>query len=235
MPSGIGLPPPYGDVVAGERSLARWVAAVLVAFIGVFLVAGCASSQGGGNNSLGATALQNLSPFEKGVLADKHVTEAELDQSMRVYTECLTAAGLKYQIQPGQAGMGSVWVIQTGKPGPDSDAAMERCTDEVNAVENVWILQNHVGAADLATMQAKFISCLRDAGLPIKDGATFLDAESAESKFMTSLPGQYDDDSPVGVTADKVDTCQQNYQKVSGAQPLPGLQEALTKLDTSGW
>lgn len=149
------------------QSTSRRFPTILIAAMTVFLAAGCATAQPDPNSHLGAEVLQNISPFEQRVLADKHVTQTELDESTHVYTECLTAAGLKYEITPGQTGTGSIWVTQTGSPRPDSDDAMQECTDQVNAVENVWILQN---------------------------------------------PGN-----------------------ASGAQPLPGLKDALDQLDTSGW
>lgn len=213
----------------------RGVAVALAIVIGVFFATGCSNTQGSGDHSLGAQALQNLSPFEMRVLKDKHVSQAEFDESMQVYTECLTAAGLKYHIQSDQAGMGAVQVTGTGAPSMGSDSAMERCVHQVDAVQEVWILQNHVSASDVDKLQAKFISCLRGAGLSIKDGASFADAENAVSQFTNSLPEHYDNNSPDGIIAGKADTCQQDYYSVSGAQPLPGLQEALDNLDTSGW
>lgn len=148
------LPPRSGTV---SPSAARGMAAVLVLVSGAFLVAGCASSGSGAGNSLGAQALQNLSPFEKRVLKDKYVTQAEFDESMQVYTECLAAAGIQYEIKPGEVGMGSVLMYNTGSPGPDSttfDEDMRRCVDQVSAVQNVWILQNQAGAAGTATTRA---------------------------------------------------------------------------------
>lgn len=216
--------------------LGRGAAAVLVVLLGAPLVAGCAGSLSSGGNSLGAQALQNPSQFEERVLKDKHVTQAEFDESMQVYTECLAAAGLQYEVSPAQVGMGSVFVYHTGRPGPDSDNAEMQCVDKVSAVQNVWTLQNHLSTADLESRRATYIACLRDAGLPISDGASFEDANSAMSAFIDSLSGkQYDDASPLGKKVDKVFTCRRHYQRVSGAQPLPGLKQALETLDTSGW
>lgn len=202
--------------------------------VGVFLVAGCVSTESAGTQSLGAEVLQDLSPFEMRVLKDKHVTRAELDEATQIYIECLQAAGLRVDIDPSQEGMAAVWAEGIGLPDSAAGDPVEECSHQVDAVENVWILQNHVSAADLNQMRAQLVSCLRDAGLPINDGATFDDAARAYSEFMESL-GSYSDGSSEGVRADKAGVCQQEYQGVSGAQPLPGLQEALGRLDTSAW
>lgn len=215
---------------------------VAIVAVGMALVAGCAGTPAGAGNSMGAQALQDPSPFEKRVLADKHVTRAELDESVRVYTECLTAAGIEYEVQPG-VGISSILLHGSLSPGSDSaaeleefDEKMEGCIDEVSAVGNVWTLQNHVSVSELETMRNTFVSCLRDAGLPLAEGATYSDAREAASQLRKSMSGpMYDDSTEQGRTLIKVTTCQQDFQGVSGAQPLPGLAEALEALDTSGW
>lgn len=223
-----------GRAAVRPPSAWRRAVAALSLVIGVLVVTGCGSSQGASGQSLGAQVLQNPSPFEMRVLKDKHVTQAEFDESTQIYIECLKAAGLQVEIQPDGAGIARVWAKGTGAPSSNSGNPVEKCAHQIDAVQNVWVLQSHVSASDIDRMQAQLVSCLRDAGLPIKDGSTFNDAERALSDFMASL-GSYDDNSPQGVTADKAGTCQQDYQGVSGAQPLPGLQEALDQLDTSGW
>ena len=144
-----------------------------VAAMAAFLAVGCATAHADPNSRLGAAALQNLSPFEQHVLADKHVTAAERAQALQVFTGCLTDAGIRYETDPGQTGIAGVRMYGEAAVGAGGttqsadDAAMDHCINQVSAVENVWILQN---------------------------------------------PG-----------------------KASGAQPLPGLKEALDRLDTSGW
>jgi hypothetical protein len=161
------------------RGRIRWQAvavaavAMLVAVFGLVVAAGGTATQPAGDASLGVHALQNLSEFEKQVLADKHVTPEEMDEALHTYTDCLSEAGMRYEIQPGPRGMGNVLTFggpANGWPSgteQDFDVAMERCVDQVSAVQNVWILQNYT-------------------------------------------VGTY-------------------------PQPLPGLQEALDALDTSGW
>jgi len=127
---------------ATQRVVVGAIVAVLIAVTGVFLILGRSASPADGNDGLGSQALRNLSSFEQHVLKDKQVTPAELDESTHVYTECLTAAGLNYDVAPGEVGIGGVWVRQTGSPGPNSDDAMQRCVDQISAVQNVWILQN---------------------------------------------------------------------------------------------
>lgn len=157
-----------------HRSTVRRFAAIAVAAMVTVLAAGCATAQPDPNSHLGAAALQNLSQFEKRVLADKHVTDAELGEAVQVFTDCLTKAGIAYSIQPGQVGLRSVLMhgsvtdeAERTQQLADHDAKMNRCIDQVSAVDNVWILQN---------------------------------------------PG-----------------------KAAGAQPLPGLKQALERLDTAGW
>jgi hypothetical protein len=125
-----------------QRVVVGAIVAVLIAVTSVFLILGRSASPVDVNGGLGSQALENLSTFEQRVLKDKYVTRAEFDESTHVYTECLTAAGLQHGITPGQVGMGSVWIRQTGSPGPNSDDAMQRCVDQISAVQNVWILQN---------------------------------------------------------------------------------------------
>jgi hypothetical protein len=130
-----------------QRVAVGAIVAVLIAVTSVLFIFGRAASPVDVNGGLGSQALENLSPFEQSVLKDRYVTEAEFDESTHAYTECLAAAGLNYEMTPGQVGIGSVLVRQTGPPGPDSDDAFQRCVDQVNAVQNVWILQNPDNAA----------------------------------------------------------------------------------------
>jgi hypothetical protein len=130
-----------------QRVAVGAIIAVLIAVTSVFYIFGRAASPVDVNGRLGSQALENLSSFEQRVLKDKYVTPAEYAESTHVYTECLTAAGLTHGTMPGQAGTGSAWVRQTGSPRPNSDDAFQRCVDQVNAVQNVWILQNPDNAA----------------------------------------------------------------------------------------
>jgi hypothetical protein len=109
------------------------------------------------NDNLGQQALQNLSSFEKRVLKDKHVTDAERATTLRVFTQCLTNAGIEYEIDPDQTGIASVWMYggtaaQAGRTTQDDAAAMDHCIDQVNAIENVWILQHPDNAAGAAPL-----------------------------------------------------------------------------------
>lgn len=137
----------------------RWQAVAVAVLAALAIVFGVVTAVGGTRNvpatdtSLGIQALQNLSSFEKQVLADKHVTADEIDEAMGVYTQCLTDSGIRYEIQPGPRGMGNVLMFggpaEGWAPGTEQqyDEAMEHCSDEVSAVQNVWILQNHVEGA----------------------------------------------------------------------------------------
>lgn len=125
-----------------QRVVVGAIVAVLIAVTCVFYILGRSTSPVDVNSGLGSQALENLSTFEQRVLKDKYVTQAEFDESTHVYTECLNAAGLQHGITPGQVGIGSVRVRQTGSPGPDADDAFQRCVDQISAVQNVWILQN---------------------------------------------------------------------------------------------
>lgn len=127
---------------ATQRIILGTIIAVLIAATGLFLIAGFAATPVDGNAALGRQALENLSPFEQRVLKDKQVTDAEFDESTHVFTECLTEAGIKFEITPGRAGMGSVLMYGTGSPNNSYDEKMQHCVDQVDAVENVWILQN---------------------------------------------------------------------------------------------
>lgn len=155
------------------QAVAVVVMAVLVAVVGIVVAAGGTGAQATGDVSLGARALQDLSPFERQVLADKHVTAHELDEAIHTFTDCLTEAGIRYEIAPGTPNMSNVIMYGGLANGwdptaqDDYDQKMEHCVDQVSAAQNVWILQN---------------------------------------------PGH-----------------------VPGAQPLPGLKDALDRLDTSGW
>lgn len=125
-----------------QRVVVGTIVAVLITVTSVFVIFGRPTPPVDVNGGLGSQALENLSSFEQRVLKDKHVTQAEFDESTQVYTECLAAAGLQHGTTPGQVGIGSASGRQAGSPGQDSDDAMQRCVGQVNAVQNVWILQN---------------------------------------------------------------------------------------------
>lgn len=142
------------------RGRTRWqavavaVVAALAAVLGLFIAVGRTATPPAGDASLGANALRDLSGFEKQVLADKRVTSGELDEAIRVYTQCLSAAGLRYEIQPGPTNMDNVVIFGGPANGaalaaqPDDDAKMQHCVDQVSAVQNVWILQHHTVGSD---------------------------------------------------------------------------------------
>jgi len=213
-------------------ALAALAAAVVVTLVG------CGGPPD--QSDLGRKALQNLSPLEKSVLADKVVTLAELKQASQVYVDCVTRAGAT--VTPGEGDPGYIGPSSFGLEWSSADDdQMERktsaCLAQVNAIEDVWVLQHEASEADKEVAEQRFVGCARSAGLPVQDGEDWTDvARAAVSKLDDSgyygrssgspaLPSGGVDVSALGACVDEV------TQKTSGA--LPGLAQALATLDPS--
>jgi hypothetical protein len=209
----------------------------------VLLIAACSHNHPAGT-SMGARALASLTPIEKSVLKDKKVTVAEVMRSTRTYIECLDAHGLSHGVEdPSDLTTSGVSVEFGAPPGtadPDAyahtvDAQIHACHDEVDAIDDVWVLQHEASQADLDRAEKHFVSCVRSAGLAIPATATPAEAGAAAKKLMQDTASTEDDpSSALGRETKQVSDCLETISKSTGVA-LPGLAEALRSLDTSGW
>jgi hypothetical protein len=188
---------------------------------------------------LGAKELQHLSPVEKRVLKDKVVTSAELGESTRVYIECLDANKLGHQVVDDDLGPSGILVdfeVTANVKSSDEDASMDAkartCLGEVSAVEAVWMLQNQPSQSDIEKAQNDFVACMRRAGVSLSPNATMADAGAAARQLISG--GHVDASTPRGRQLAAVSECLTTITR-STQLALPGLDQALKSLDTSGW
>ncbi len=227
------------DHVLTVVAVHRWTPAVLAA-AGVVLLVACSGPPD--QSDLGRQALENLSPVERSALADKKVTLAELKQASAVFVDCVTRAGATAQPgeggDPGSAGPSGFAVEYSLGPGVDSNEMERRlaaCRDEVNAVEDVWVLQHEASEADKEKAEQQLPGCARRAGLALPDDVEWTDAvRRAVSVLQDS--GYYGRSSaspapsPAGIDVTALGHCVDVLTaKTTGA--LPGLAAALASLD----
>jgi hypothetical protein len=219
-----------------------WVTVVLVT--AVVVLGGCGGPPD--ESYMGRRALEHLSAVERAALADKQVTLAELKQASQVYVDCVTKAGATPEpgqgSDPGYAGPSGFAVEYSLGQGVDADVMEQRldaCRNEVNAVEDVWVLQHEASQADKQKAEQQFVTCARRAGLAVAADADWMDA-SRKAVSLLQDSGYYGhaSGSPApSATAGGVDVaalgrCVDDVSsKTSGA--LPGLAEALATLDPS--
>jgi hypothetical protein len=224
---------------------------VLVSFAVVLVtIYGCSGSPssnnstgGPGNLSPGTQALRNLTPFEKKILKDKHVTLAGLLESTQVYEECLTRANIQWTQAPGGLGPSSlqtIVMVPQNVSNPDAynnqmQAKTLQCLNQVSAVEDVWVLQNQASQGDIQKAERNFVSCLRKAGLSLPPNATFEQAGTAlQNLVVSNSGGEIDPNSALGQEQTAATSCGQAVSD-SAVVALPGLADALKSLDTSSW
>lgn len=196
------------------------------------VIGGC--SEATGEESLGAQALDSLSPLEAEALQDKQITMAELERSAAVYEECLVSAGFSVEVAD-QAILGPsrfATEVQVGDDPAEADrydAAGQACYDDVEAIEAVWLLQNQASDEELAAVEAAFVECARTAGAPVAEGASFEDAVTAAQDFVQEAQASSGDPGDLPPDAVAVRDCLAplSAQLVT---PLPGLDDALEAL-----
>ena len=211
--------------------------------VAVALLAGCGSPATTGSTSLGAQALQNLTPFERTVLKDKTVSVAELMQARQVYVECLDANHVGFThgdpSDLGQSGIQTLITVAPTEPNPDAVAAAltakaHTCLDSVAAVEDVWVLEHQLSQSDLDKAKATFVSCVRNAGVTLPDRATFDDAGASARTLLQDTTTELNPSTARGAEVVAVGGCLSSITQ-SQQVALPGLRQALDALDTSGW
>lgn len=204
--------------------------------IGILLLLGMLTgcNQDGGDMSAGERVLLNLSDIEQEVLADKVVTLAELEKAAAIYAECVEPHVLEIEPWvPGQPISSSSTTITSNEK--DEDAArverdqlsreVERCYEEVDAIDAVWILQQYGDEPDDQAEQ-NFINCVYELGLT-KPNASFEESSiaysaAAQQEFQS---GDVSPDSPI-------QRCGAAFTSDAGITALPGLADALAALDT---
>jgi hypothetical protein len=206
----------------------------------VVALAGCSGAPD--QSYLGRQALEHMSPVEKAALADKVVTLAELKQASQVFVDCVTRAGAT--VTPGEGSdPGYVGPSSYGLEWPsDADAVMEpkvdACRHEVNAVEDVWVLQHQASESDMEAAEQKFPGCARRAGLSVPGDTDWKDAVRQavsvleDSGYYGHASGSPAPQAPGAVDVTALGACVDDLtKKTTGA--LPGLAEALATLDPS--
>ncbi len=136
----------------GPRGMSG-AAVALVWLLSVLLSSGCSSASPDG--SLGEQALQNLTPLEKTILADKSVTPGEYRLAMQDTVGCLRTAGLTVS-NLVEAADGTLQYTASYSPpemataGPDAappdtsktDAKVSACEQRSAGVGAVFVLQH---------------------------------------------------------------------------------------------
>ena len=213
----------------------------------MLLLTSCTASNAGsgaGGLSLGAKALKNLTPFEKRVLKDKKVTVAELVESTQIYVECLDALHFDHEVNDpsvlGPSGIEYGYEIPKGVQDQDAysnkmELRADSCRNSVEAVEDVWVLQNQASQSDIDKAKREFVPCVRRAGVTLAPDATFEQAGLAAKKQMTDNASQeIDPQSSAGKAMLALESCMDSIGKES-VVALPGLEQALKSLNTSSW
>lgn len=212
---------------------ARQVAGVTLV-VALALAAGCSSSSGDGDTSLGEQTLSDLSALETRALTDKTVTYAELEEAGQAFTECLEGSGFATFFEGTDRGPGSV-VAEIASPAESlsddeaqveqdrQDAAYDGCLSEVSAVSAVWVLQNQASEDEIQAALDDLPDCLARAGVQMAPDSTAQEAVAAAAEFR-SAPSS----SETAITA--VDVCLSTTASATESAQ-PGLAEALAGLD----
>ena len=186
------------------------------------------------------------------MLADKVVTLAELEQAAHVFVDCVTEAGgtVAQDVGPdtGYVGPSSYSVeypVTSAQAGDAIEHKIDACRGEVNAIEDVWVLQHETSEAEKEKAEQAFPGCARKAGMSLADDVDWADATRTaaaaleKSNFLgsshwTASPKPTQAASPIvdGVDMIALDQCLDDLTtKTSGA--LPGLADALATLNPS--
>ncbi len=199
----------------------------------------------GGADSLGAKALQNLTPFEKRVLVDKHVSLGELQQADQIYVNCLTTSGVTVlpdqgvANDPGPDGYGLTWTYINDSQNNKMNARAAVCQSQVAAVTAVWVLQHEASADQVAAAEGTFPNCAKRAGLSFAPQSRWEDvarqAETVLNNVLQSNPtssaAPTSDPNNPGLDVQGLGRCVDGLS-ASTATALPGLQSALDALNT---
>lgn len=225
--------PDHQEVACRMRSSGKvfvWIACLAVSSCSIGGTSN--SSTSGDGNSIGLQVLQDLSRTEMSALSDKRIELAELDFAVSVYIECVEELGAKAQLAgPIERGLSSVQVEAQLESDEEGDLLFERieagCDPEVDAIQQVWILQSQSDEVSQAELDSELMQCLLDVGAVPEDAELTLDQLGKRlAEMRPSLTAQQQE----GILA-----CESAYSQSAGPLPLPGLAEALDDLDTSGF
>jgi hypothetical protein len=194
------------------------------------LAAACGHS--GTSKSEGAQVLQNLTPLEKTILADKNVSFGEYQLAEQDTVSCLRLAGFTVSdLAPDATGL-LTFNVSHAVPNPGSDgnpdavktlsAQQDACQQRSEAVQAVYILEHAASEQQAKAAGTALVACLQKLGVTIpattdpNDLKTVL--QSADAAVTTNT-----------ITQDAENGCVDQYRS-SSLQPLPGLADALSKL-----
>lgn len=163
------------------------------------------------------TALGATSPFEFSILRSGTVTEEDLLRAEVLVLECLETAGIATErISDRHAPSSIVSDFPVTKANEEAEAS---CREQVNSVEEVWVLLNAPDEAEVEAASVVFASCMTSAtgsGVPL----------SIEEAI--ALYGESDRDEP---TEQAVEECADTYRWET-ITPFPGVESAWNQFIT---
>jgi len=179
--------------------------------------------------SAGALLLRELSDVEREVLADRFVSASEHEKSEVVVRQCLEGYELEVSIEPD----GRISVETSDFDEAEVERLFNECWVEVDAIREVWRLQNQPSPEQIAHAERGFVDCVADLGY-VNTGASFGEASAAYSQNVLQVREEWDTSTKAeNGTPNPLDACFLAYTEAVGVLPLPGLAEALAALNVS--
>jgi hypothetical protein len=131
--------------------------------------------------------LENVSEFQRALIADGTVTPDEYEQAVLGTQACLDEHGIPHGSPRLLTELAvPLWDYVIG-PVPEDEAdrmnaVHDECFDEhERAVGAVWYFQERPAQRDIESLQASVLACLREHGIDAADYDTFIATESSLS------------------------------------------------------
>ena len=210
-------------VERGEDRSGRWAWFVLG---GTLVVAALVVTQlvaAWRDDSAARALMEDLSPTEQRVLADRVVDADEMDEALRAWVWCQQDAG--QEVDPAGERYGrSDYSRELGDAAPSEQEAQEAgaaCDRENDAVEAVWFLQHDVGRGELGAARDRLVACVAGQDPAVRS------ADDALGWYRDQVTGpeQWDDR-----TALRACSAEVTAVTSSGFAP-PGLRQVLEEAD----
>lgn len=209
----------------------------VVWLLSVLVTAGCLSPQADSptenvDKNLGRQVLQDLTPLERTILADKSVTRGEYELAVQDTVSCLRTAGFTVS-NPVNAADGSLQYMASysppemataapDAPPPDSrkmDADNAACERRSAAAGAVFMLQ-HVSSEEEAKQAfGVLITCAKTHGIKISVSEDSRDIGKVFDEIAAAKRQGL-------ITGDQENRCENSF-RASTFTALPGLSEAL--------
>lgn len=208
----------------------------IVLLLGLIVsVAGCASRVSGGSTASAADGvLARITPMERQMLADRHVTFTEYSRATQATISCLRAGG--YTVSSPVPGVdGTLQYMasysfggKSSKTGPSQDqknrasAIENNCDQKSAAVQAVYILDHAVSAKEIPRAFSHMVACFRRSGVKIPGSGKLSEfAAVMRSARLSVRDGN--------LTQARFTSCQADFMAAE-LQPLPGLAQALANM-----